>query len=66
VTREQRYERYRDDLMRLAALLRHDAEQDLIRLLDVAYRFRFYRIKIFAGTTSHRPVTSAAELGPHP
>jgi len=66
VTREGRYDRYRNDLMRLAALLRHDAEQDLIRLLDIAYRFRFYRLKIFAGATSEPRVASAAELGPHP
>ncbi len=63
VTRERRYDRYRNDLMRLAAVLRHDAEQDLIRLLTVAYRFRFYRLKSFAGTTSE---PSAANLGPHP
>ncbi|HEU5156570.1 MAG TPA: hypothetical protein VFU43_06200 [Streptosporangiaceae bacterium] len=66
VTRERRYDRYRGDLMRLAALLRHDAEQDLIRLLDVAYRFRFYRLKVFTGVTREVPVASVAELGPHP
>jgi hypothetical protein len=66
VTRERRYDRYRNDLMRLAALLRHDAEQDLIRLLDVAYRFRFYRLKGFTGVSSERPVSSGVKLGPHP
>jgi hypothetical protein len=66
VTRERRYDRYRNDLMRLAALLRHDAEQDLIRLLDVAYRFRFYRLKGFTGAPGERPVASHAGLGPHP
>jgi hypothetical protein len=66
VTRERRYERYRSDLMRLAALLRHDAEQELIRLLDIAYRFRFYRLKGYAGATGEPRVASVAELGPHP
>jgi hypothetical protein len=69
VTRErrnERYERYRDDLMRLAALLRHDAEQELIRLLDVAYRLRFYRLKGYTGAASEPRVASVAELGPHP
>ncbi|HZB30276.1 MAG TPA: hypothetical protein VE465_08920 [Streptosporangiaceae bacterium] len=64
--RYERYERYRDDLMRLAALLRHDAEQELIRLLDIAYRFRFYRLKGYAGATREPRVGSVAELRPHP
>jgi hypothetical protein len=62
-TRIRRYDRYRNDLMGLAKRLRHDAEQDLIRLLDVAYRFRFYRLKNFSGAAS-RP--TAASLTPHP
>jgi hypothetical protein len=66
VTREKRYERYRTHLMRLAAVLRHDAEQDLIRLLTVAYRFRFYRLKRFAGVSAESPESSAADPGPHP
>ena len=63
VTREKRYERYRDDLGRQADLLRHDAEQDLIRLLSIAYKFRFYRLSIYAGA-AREPAPSG--LGPHP
>lgn len=62
VTREKRYERYRTHLMRLSAVLRHDAEQDLIRLLEVAYKFRFYRLKNFAGAAE----PADGDLPPHP
>jgi hypothetical protein len=61
-TREKRYERYRNELGRLAQLLRHHAEQDLIRLLGEAYKFRFYRLKVYTGYTE--PSTTA--LGSHP
>jgi hypothetical protein len=63
VTGGKRYERYKDDLGRQADLLRHDAEQDLIRLLSVAYKFRFYRLKVYAGTAGE---PSPSGLGPHP
>lgn len=61
-TREKRYERYRDELGRLAQLLRHHAEQDLIRLLGEAYKYRFYRLKVYTGYTE----PSATALGLHP
>jgi hypothetical protein len=61
-TREKRYERYRDEFGRLAQLLRHHAEQDLIRLLGEAYKFRFYRLKVYSGYTE----SSSTALGSHP
>jgi hypothetical protein len=68
VTREKRYDRYRTDLMRLANKLRHDAERELIRVLDVAYRYRFYRLKLYSGGPSEPAAAnpSPANLGPHP
>jgi hypothetical protein len=65
VTREKRYERYRTDLMRLAALLRHDSERELVRMLGVAYRYRFYRLKPFTGAADP-PANGAADIRPHP
>lgn len=64
VTREKRYERYRDDLGRTADLLRHHAEQDLIRMLGVAYKCRFYRLKVFTGMAAEE--SSPADFRAHP
>jgi hypothetical protein len=62
VTREKRYERYQDELGRLSQLLRHHAEQDVIRLLGEAYKFRFYRLKTYTGFAKEQP----EDLGSHP
>ncbi|HEY7488928.1 MAG TPA: hypothetical protein VH912_31100 [Streptosporangiaceae bacterium] len=64
VTREKRYERYRDDLGRTADLLRHHAEQDLIRILGIAYKRRFYRLRVFTGMAGEE--AASADLGAHP
>jgi hypothetical protein len=63
VAEERRYKRYRGDLMRMAGLLRHDAEQELLRLLGVAYKFGCYRLPAF---TSSAWEPSFAEPRPHP
>jgi hypothetical protein len=47
VTKNARYRNYLDDLGRLADILRHDAERDLIRLLGVAYGGGYYRMPTF-------------------
>jgi hypothetical protein len=48
VTRIARYSSHLDDLGRMADILRHDAERDLIRLLCLAYSGRYYRLPAFS------------------
>jgi hypothetical protein len=48
VTKEARYKNHLDDLARMADVLRHDAERDLIRLLGFAYGAGYYRMPVFA------------------
>jgi hypothetical protein len=47
VTKESRYSRNLDDLQRMADILHHDAERDLIRLLGSAYGAGLYRLPVF-------------------
>jgi len=44
LAQESRYRRSLDDLGRLAALLRHDAQRDVARMLAVAYNAGFHRL----------------------
>jgi hypothetical protein len=44
LAQESRYRRSLDDLGRLAALLRHDAERDVARMLAVAYNAGYHRL----------------------
>lgn len=47
-TKDARYRSHLDDLGRMADILRHDAERDLIRLLGLAYSGQYYRMPVFA------------------
>jgi hypothetical protein len=66
-TKDPRYHRYHTDLSRLADILRHDAERDLVRLLGSAYNAGFYKMPMY-----HRPrrasVAVVPDVGsrPHP
>ena len=44
LAQESRYRRSLDDLGRLAALLRHDAQRDVARMLSTAYNAGFHRL----------------------
>jgi hypothetical protein len=46
-TKGARYSNQLGDLNRMADMLRHDAERDLVRLLGVAYNSGFYRMPVF-------------------
>lgn len=46
-TKGRRYEKYRRDLLHLSDLLRHDAEQELIRMLSAGYLSGCYRLPVF-------------------
>jgi hypothetical protein len=46
-TKDPRYSRYHSDLSRLADILRHDAERDLVRLLGSAYNAGYYKMPIY-------------------
>src|SRR3954454_4961496 len=46
-TKEPRYSRNVGDLQRMADILHHDAERDLLRLLGAAYSAGFYRMPVF-------------------
>lgn len=69
-TKDARYSRYLDDLHRLADLLRHDAERDLVRLLGFAYDAHYYRMPIFSPPRRvYAPVDTpiaSARTGPRP
>jgi hypothetical protein len=45
--KDTRYRSYADDLARMADVLRHDAERDLVRLLGHAYAVGLYRMPAF-------------------
>jgi hypothetical protein len=47
-TKGVRYSSHLGDLARMADILRHDAERDLVRLLGVAYNTGYYRIPVFS------------------
>ena len=47
-TKDPRYSRYQDDLSRLADILRHDAERDVIRLVGSAYSAGYYRMPVYS------------------
>jgi hypothetical protein len=47
-TKDSRYARSLSDLPRLADILHHDAERELVRLLGSAYSAGLYRIPVFA------------------
>jgi uncharacterized membrane protein YgcG len=46
-TKDSRYSRNMSDLQRMADVLHHDAERDLVRLLGSAYSAGLYRIPVF-------------------
>jgi hypothetical protein len=46
--KDSRYKTYTEDLARMADILRHDAERDLVRLLGHAYGAGLYRMPVFA------------------
>ncbi len=46
--KDSRYKNYTEDLARMADILRHDAERDLVRLLGHAYGVGLYRMPVFA------------------
>jgi hypothetical protein len=46
-TKDPRYSRYHSDLSRLAGILRHDAERDLVRLLGSAYSAGHYKTPVY-------------------
>jgi hypothetical protein len=62
-TRLARYERYVNDLTRLHGILRHDAENDVLRLLASAYRSGYRSLPRFVPPTRSRIATP---LRPHP
>ncbi|MEU4224023.1 hypothetical protein AB0F17_06995 [Nonomuraea sp. NPDC026600] len=62
-TRLARYERYVNDLTRLHGILRHDAENDVLRLLASAYRAGYRSLPRFVPPSRSR---IAAPLRPHP
>jgi hypothetical protein len=47
VTKEPRYTRSVDDLGRLADILRHDAREDLLRMLGYAYNAGFHKLPAY-------------------
>jgi hypothetical protein len=47
VTKEPRYSRNLGDLQRMADILHHDAERDLVRLLGTAYGAGLFRLPVF-------------------
>jgi hypothetical protein len=47
-TKDSRYARHFNDLRRMADILHHDAERELVRLLGSAYSAGLYRIPVFA------------------
>jgi hypothetical protein len=47
VTKEPRYSRNLNDLRRMADILHHDAERELVRLLGTAYGAALYRMPVF-------------------
>lgn len=46
-TKDPRYSRYQSDMSRLADILRHDAERDLVRLLGAAYTAGYYKMPVY-------------------
>jgi hypothetical protein len=46
-TKKVRYERYLSDMGKLHGVLRNDAEQELRRLLDIAYRRRVRSLPLY-------------------
>ncbi|MFG1679944.1 hypothetical protein ACGFNP_07195 [Nonomuraea sp. NPDC049269] len=62
-TRLARYERYVNDLTRLHGILRHDAENDVLRLLASAYRAGYRSLPRFVPPARSR---ITAPLRPHP
>jgi hypothetical protein len=61
-TKNARYSGSLGDLSRLADLLRHDAERDLVRLLSSAYNAGYYRMAVY---TPPRRTYSAVDPPPH-
>ncbi|MFI6598353.1 hypothetical protein ACIBHX_19015 [Nonomuraea sp. NPDC050536] len=59
-TKTPRYERYLNDLTRMHGILRHDAENELLRLLAIAFRAGYRSLPVFvpparATLTTDRP-----------
>ncbi|MEV0595428.1 hypothetical protein [Nonomuraea cavernae] len=63
-TKLARYERYLHDLTRLHGILRHDAENDLLRLLASAYRAGHRSLPRYVPPSRSRTVTEP--VSPHP
>jgi hypothetical protein len=55
-TKDPRYSRYQADLSRLADILRHDAERDLVRLVSSAYGAGYYRMPVYSPPRRAYPV----------
>ncbi|HEY5987068.1 MAG TPA: hypothetical protein VIV12_11945 [Streptosporangiaceae bacterium] len=68
LTQDTRYVRNVDDLTRLGNLLRHDAHQDLIRMLSPAYNLGFRRLAPYAPPMRGSPpqALSVGSQRPHP
>jgi hypothetical protein len=68
LTQDNRYLRNVDDLARLGGLLRHDAHQDLIRMLRPAYNLGFRRLTPYAPRVPGNPppALSVSSQRPHP
>jgi hypothetical protein len=67
-TKDPRYSRYHGDLSRLADILRHDAERELIRLLGAAYNAGYYKMPIYSRPRrAYVPEASQPQASrPHP
>jgi hypothetical protein len=66
-TRNSRYTRNFNDLPRMADILHHDAERDLVRLLGSAYSAGLYRIPAFAPPRrTYSGVDARADSAPAP
>jgi hypothetical protein len=62
-TKDARYSSHLSDLGRMADILRHDAERDLIRLIGLAYGAGYYRMPIF---TAPRRINDTSDAPARP
>ena len=64
LAQEARYRRSLDDLGRLAALLRHEAQRDVARMLAAAYNAGFHRLARYSRRSHGPAVGSGPRTGP--